>query len=156
VPRPSVRSFINALVSIVLWFSSLLVAVLIFSLVLSLIFGGAGLISQIFRVTMTFAFPVGCLYMPVLIFLRNTAEQRVPIILLGGIVIGPSSMALWGLALQWRGGDTHAIWHGDPLTGVGGFAALLFALIVGSLTTFFYIFALKVTHRGWSVSSHLG
>ena len=79
-----------------------------------------------------------------------------PIILLGGILIGPASMALWGLILQLRGGDTQTIWHGDPLTGVGGIVVMLFALIVGSLTSFFYIFALKVTHRGWSGSRNSG
>jgi hypothetical protein len=56
-------------------------------------------------------------------------------------------MALWGLVLEWTGGDTHTIWHGDPLTGVGGLVAMLFAFIVGSLTTFFYVFGLKATHR---------
>jgi hypothetical protein len=109
--------------------------------------GGAGSIFLIFRVTMTFAFPVGCLYLPVLIALRNTEEQRMPIILLGGILIGPASMALWGLVLEWRGGDTHRIWHGDPLIGMGGFVAILFALIVGSLTTLFYYWGLKATRH---------
>jgi hypothetical protein len=150
VSRPSGRSFTSALGRIGLWFSSLLVAALLFSWVFSLISGGAGPIFPIFLITMTFALPVGCMYMPVLIILRNSEEQRMPIILLGGILIGPVSMALWGLVLQWRGGDTHTIWHGDPLTGVGGFVAILFAMIVGSLTTFFYVFALKVTHRGLS------
>ena len=79
-----------------------------------------------------------------------------PIILLGGILIGPASMAFWGLVLQWKGGDTYTIWRGDPLTGVGGFVVVLFALIVGSLTSFLYIFALKLTHRGWSGSRHSG
>ena len=153
MPIPSGRSFTNALGRIALWFSSLLAAVLLFSLLFSLIFGGAGSIFPIFRITMTFALPVGCLYLPVLIGLGNSEEQRIPI-LLGGILIGPVSMALWGLVLQWRGGDTHTIWHGDPLTGVGGFAVMLFALIVGSLTTFFYIFGLKVTHHGWSGPRH--
>ncbi len=154
MPRPGGRSLLNALGRIGLWFSSLLFAVLIFSLVFSMIFGGAGSIFPIFRITMTFALPVGCLYMPVLIVLTNTEKQRIPIVVLGGILIGPASMALWSLVLQWKGGDTHTIWHGDPLTGVGGFVAMLFALIVGSITTFFYIFALKVTHRGWSGSRH--
>ncbi|HMG84292.1 MAG TPA: hypothetical protein VK574_01030 [Terracidiphilus sp.] len=157
MPRPGGLSFINALGHIGLWFSSLLVAVLLFSLVFSRIFVEAGPIFPIFRITLTCALPVACLYMPVLIVLRNTEEQRMPIIiLLGGILIGPASIALWGLVLQWTGGDSHTIWHGDPLTGVGGFAMMLFALIVGSLTTFFYIFALKVTHRRWSGSRHSG
>jgi hypothetical protein len=150
VPISGGRSFINALGRICLWFSSLLVAVFLFSQLFRLIFDGAGSIFPIFRVAMTFALPVGCLYLPFLLALRNTEEQRMRIILLGGILIGPVSMAFWCLVLQWRGGDTHAIWHGDPLTGVGGFVAVLFALIVGSLTTFFYILGLKVTHRRWT------
>lgn len=150
------RGFINALVRICLWFISLLVAVLLFSKLFSLIFGGAGSIFPIFRITMTFALPVGCLYLPFLIALRATEEQRTRIIILGGILIGPLSMALWSLVLQWGGGDMHTIWHGDPLTGVGGFVAMFFALIVGSLATSFYIFALKVAHRGWLGSRHSG
>jgi hypothetical protein len=138
MPISGERRLIKASGRIGLWFSSLLVAGLLFSVLCSLIFGGAGSIFLVFRVTMTFALPVACLYLPVLIALRNTEEQRMPIILLGGILIGPASMALWGLVLEWRGGDTHTIWHGDPLTGMGGFVAILFALIVGSLTTFFY------------------
>jgi hypothetical protein len=110
---PGGHSFINALGRIGLWLSSLLVAVLLFSLLCSLIFSGAGSIFPIFRITMTFALPVGCLYLPLLIALRNTEEQRIPIILLGGILIGPASMALWCVVLQWRGGDTHTIWHGS-------------------------------------------
>jgi hypothetical protein len=147
VPRPGARSFINALGRIGLWFSSLLAAVLLFSLLFSLVLNGA--IFPIFRVTLTFALPVGCLYLPVII-LRNTEEQRMPNILPGGILIGPASIFLWCLVLQWRGGNTHTIWHGDPLTGVGGFVAMLYALVVGSLTTLFYILGLKATHRGWS------
>jgi len=147
MPRTGEHSFTKALSRIGLWFSSLLIAVLLFSLLFSLMVGGAGSIFMIFRVTMTFALPVGCLYLPVLIALRNTEKQQISIILLGGILIGPASMALWCLVLLWTGGDSHTIWHGDPLTGMGGFAAMLFALIVGSLTTVFYIFGLKATHR---------
>ena len=150
MPRAGGCSLINTLSRIGLWFSSLLVAVLLFSLLFSLIFGGAGSIFPIFRITMTFALPVGCLYLSLLIVLRNTEEQRMPIILLCGILIGPASMALWCLVLQWRGDNMHTIWHGDPLTGVGGFAAMLFALMVGSLTTLFYIFGLKAIHRVWA------
>jgi hypothetical protein len=150
MPRYGGRSFIDALGRIGLWFSSLLVAVLLFSLLFSLIFGGVGSISLIFRIAMTFALPVACLYVPVLIALRNMEERRMRIILLGGILIGPASMAIWGLVLEWRGGDWHSIWLGDPLAGAGGFVALLFALIVGSLTTVLYILGLKATHRLWA------
>jgi integrase len=110
MPISGERRLIKASGRIGLWFSSLLVAGLLFSVLFSLIFsgagfGGAGSIFLIFRVTMTFALPVGCLYLPVLIALRNTEEQRMPIILLGGILIGPASMALCGLVLEWRGGE---------------------------------------------------
>ena len=150
MPISGERRLIKASGRIGLWFCSLLVAALLFSVLCSLIFGGAGWIVLIFRDTMTFALPGGCLYLPVLIALRNTEEQRMPIILLGGILIGPASMALWGLVLEWRGGDTHTTWHGDPLTGIGGFVAILFALIVGSLTTFFYYWGLKATLHRWA------
>jgi hypothetical protein len=59
-----------------LWFSSLLAAVLLFSLLLSLTFGGAGSMFPIFRVTTMFALPVACLYLPFLIALRSTEEKR--------------------------------------------------------------------------------
>lgn len=142
--------FINALSRIGLWLCSLVVAVLLFSLLLSLGMGGAGAIFPIFRVTMTFALPVACLYLPVLIGFRDTEERRMPIVLLGGVLIGPVAMALWCLVLQWRGGDMHAIWHGDPLIGMGGFVAMLFALVVGSLTTLFYVFGLKARRHVWA------
>jgi hypothetical protein len=75
-----------------------------------------------------------------------------PMILLGGVLIGPISMVVLALVAQWRGADTHTIWYGDPLIGMGGFAALFFALIVGSVTTFLYILGLKLTHRRWTRS----
>ena len=98
----------NALVRIGLWLASLLVAVLLFCLLASLIFGGADSIIPIFRVTMTFALPVGCLYLPFVIVLKK-AEHR-SLILLSGTLIGPVCIALWGLFLQLRGDDTRTIW----------------------------------------------
>ena len=148
MPISGERRFIKASGRIGLWFSSLLAAGLLFSVLFGLLSGGAGSIFLIFRVSLTFAFPVGCLYLPVLLAFRNREEKRMPIILLGGILIGPASMALWGLVLEWRGFDAHMIWYGDPLIGIGGFAAILFAWMVGSLTTFFYYFWLRATrHR---------
>ena len=147
MPLSGERLILHALGRIGLWFSSLLLAALLFSFLSSLIFGGAGSVFPIFRVTMTFALPVGCLYLPVLIALESENERRMPVIILGGILIGPASMALWGLFLEWRGGDAHAIWNGDPLTGLGGLVAMIFALIVGSLTTLFYVLALRVTRH---------
>jgi hypothetical protein len=147
MPISGERRLVKVLGRIGLWFSSLLLAGLLFAVCFGLILGGAGSILLIFRITMTFELPVWCLCLPVLIAFRNTEAQRMPMILLGGILIGPVSMALWGLALECGGGDTRTIWHGDPLTGMGGFTAMLFGLIVGSLTTFFYFLGLKAAHR---------
>jgi hypothetical protein len=147
MPISGERYFINAMGRTGLWFSSLLLAGLLFSVLFSLLSGGAAPIFPIFQITMKFALPVGCLYLPVLIALSNEDEQRTPIIVLGGILIGPASMALWGFVLEWTRGNTHTIWHGDPLTGVGGLVAMLFAFIVGSLTTLFYVSGLKAIHR---------
>ncbi len=63
-----------------------------------------------------------------------------------------ASLALWCLILQLRGGDPHTIWYGDPLIGVGGIAAMICALTVGFLTTYFYVLALRVLHRRLMVS----
>ena len=53
-------------------------------------------------------------------------------ILISGILLGPAALALWGLILQLRGDDPNTIWQGDPLIGMGGISAIVFALIVGS------------------------
>src|ERR1700733_2182019 len=95
MPISGERRFIKASGRIGLWFSSLLAAGLLFSVLFSLLSGGAGSILSIFlifRVTMTFAFPVGCLYLPVLLAFRNREEKRMPTILLGGILIAPASL----------------------------------------------------------------
>lgn len=154
MPVSGERLLIHALGRVGLWFSSLLLAGLLFSYLSSLIFGGAGSAFPIFRVTMTFALPVGCLYLPFLIALRSEEERRMPIIILGGILIGPASIALWCLVLELRVGNTHTIWYGDPLTGVGGLVAMFFALIVGSLTTLFYVLGLRITHHRWAPWRH--
>jgi hypothetical protein len=135
----------NALVRVGLWLASLFVAVLLFCLLASLIFGGAESILPILRVTMTFALPVGCLYLPFVIVLKK-AEHR-SLILLSGTLIGPVWIVLWGLFLQLKGNNTRTIWYGDPLIGVGGIACVLFALIVGFLTTLLYTVVLKFAHR---------
>src|SRR5262249_54255587 len=133
-------------------FASLLLAVTLFTLLFSLLFTGAGFFRAgtlllIFRVTVVFARPVWCLWVPLVIALKDAEERRIWTIFLSGIVIGPASLALWGLILQLRGGDPHRIWQGDPLIGLGGIAAMIFSAIVGFLTTSFYVIALKILHR---------
>jgi hypothetical protein len=98
---------------------------------------------------MMFAFPVWCLYLPFVIALKDAEERRMWITLVSGILIGPASVALWGLILLRRGGDPHEIWYGDPLLcALGGIGAgMVFALIVGFLTISSYVIALKVLYR---------
>jgi hypothetical protein len=126
---------------IVLWFGSLLLSVTLFSL------SWVGLAVVVFRATMIFAFPVACLYVPFVLAFKDAEGRRIWTILFSGILLGPASLALWGLILQLRGDDPHTIWQGDPLIGMGGISAMIFALIVGSLTTFLYVIALKVLHH---------
>jgi hypothetical protein len=141
----------NTLRRIGLWFGSLLLSVTLFSLLFNVLFSGPGFfrvgtVLLIFRVTLIFALPVWCLYLPFVIALKNAEERRIWTILVSGILIGPASLVLWSLILQLRGGDPDTIWQGDPLAfGVSG--VMIFALIVGFLTTSFYVIALKVLHH---------
>jgi hypothetical protein len=128
-----------------LWFGSLLLSATLFVVLFSVLFRASAIL--ILRVTMIFAFPLWCLYLPLVIALKDVKERRIWIILLSGTLIAPASLALRGLMLQLRGGDPHEIWYGDPLIGLGGFAAMIFAFIVGFVTTSFYVIALRIVHR---------
>ena len=133
-------NLMNTLKRLSLWFGSLLLSATLFVLLFSVLFRASAIL--ILRVTMIFAFPLWCLYLPFVIALKDAEERRIWITLLSGTLIGPASLALWGLMLQLRGGDPHEIWYGDPLIGLGGFAAMIFAFIVGFVTTSFYVVAL--------------
>jgi hypothetical protein len=144
----------NPMQRIGLWFGSLLISATLFSLFMSLLFSTAGsfrfeLVFIVFRVTMMFALPVSCLYLPFVLAFKKPVGRRIWTVLVTGILVGPASLGLWGLVLLIRGRDPHIIWDGDPLLGVlGGIGAgMVFALIVGFLTTSFYVFALKVFHH---------
>jgi hypothetical protein len=137
-----------------LWFIALLLAVGLFTLLFCLRPGvgspaGPSLdtLSGVFLVTILYALPVACLYLPIVIGIKDAEEHRIWIILCSGILIGPVSMALWSLSLQWRGEDLHTVWNGDPLLRIGGLDRMVFATIVGSCTTLFYVITLKVIHR---------
>jgi hypothetical protein len=142
------RSLMNTLRRIGLWFGSLLLSATLFSLLFSgaRIFGD-GSVLLIFRVTMIFALPIWCLYLPFVIALKDAEQRRIWTILFSGILIGPTSLAVWCLILQLRGGDPHKIWQGDLLIGLGCITAMVFALIVGFLTASFYVIALRILHR---------
>ena len=145
---------INTLRRISLSLGSLLLSVTLFTLLFGLFLRSQGLFRAepllfILRFTMIFALPVWCLCLPFVVALKDAEERRIWTILFSGILIGPVSLALWGLILWLRGGDPHKIWLGDPLFGVlGGIAAaMIYALIVGFSATSLYVIALRVLHR---------
>lgn len=144
----------SVLIRIGLWLACLLLSVPLFSISLALFLASTGsaamsVIFPITRVTMIFALPVWCLYLPIVIAFKDAERRRIWTILLTGTLIGPVSLALWCFILQLRGVDPNLIWHGDPLLGWlgGGIATMIFALIVGFLTTSFYVIALKIVQR---------
>ena len=106
-------------------------------------------IFPIIRVTVIFALPVWCLYLPVVIAVKDAEGQRIWAILFSGTLIGPLAMFLWSLILLLRGFNQKAVWLSDPLLGSlgGGIASMIFALIVGFLTTSFYVVGLKILYR---------
>lgn len=142
-------SLMKVLRRIGLWFISLFLAVALFSMLFSLLSGGFHLdaLVLIFRITMLFALPVWCLFLPVVIAVKDAEGRRFIVILLSGSLIGPVAVLLSCFIQQQRGGNQQLIWYGDPLAGLGGISGMVYALIVGFLTTSFYVIALKVLHR---------
>lgn len=135
-----------------LLFVSLLLAIASFSLFFSLLFSTVAAFSTIFQVTIVFALPVWCLCVPVVIAVKDLEVRRVWIFFFSGSLVGPVTFGLWCLFLEFRGYSHEGIWHGDPLTGLGGISGLVFSSLVGFLTTSFYVIASKILHR-WSPDS---
>lgn len=125
------------------WFISLLLAVLAFSL-----FAGRAeepsISIFIFRVTMIFAFPVWCLYLPFIFFFRNADGRRSAILLLTGILIGPAALTVWCLGHLLVGQNLfRSFWNGDSEAGMGTGVFMIYATIVGFLTSAIYVLFLK-------------
>ncbi len=136
----------NLLTRIGLWFGCLLLAVGLFSVLFIRFFSPGGEVMFIFRITMMFAFPVWLLCLPLIVKLRDAEDNRIWIILASGILIGPLALTIWCLILQLFGGDAHAIWHADDLAPGTGIC-MIFASVVGFLTTLLYGIALKILYR---------
>lgn len=152
VPESAERSVVSVGRRIGLWFVSLLVAAALFSVLLTLWLMMAGsarpaLAVAIFRVTMMCALPVWCLCLPVVIAVKDTTGWRT--ILLSGSLIGPLLIGLWFLVLQIGGASPQTMWQGDPLIGWVGsaIAGMIFAFIVGLLTSSLYLVGFKSLHR---------
>jgi hypothetical protein len=132
----------NTFMRVGLWIGSVLFSVTLFSLLLSL----TGSFFIIFQVAITFALPVGLLYLPIVALLKTAQGWRMWVTLVTGTLVGPASLALWGVILQLRGGNAHTIWQGDGI-GLGVAPAIILASLVGLLTTAIYVIVLKVLHR---------
>ena len=126
-----------------LWFGALFLSVALFSL-LYMLYGPASFFF-VFRIMMILAFPVACLYLPVVIALKDAEGARMWTMLGAGILIGPAALVLWALILQASDHDVITIWQGDGI-GFGVLKGMVLASIVGLLTTAFYLISLKVTH----------
>jgi hypothetical protein len=140
-----------------LWFLSLIVAVSLFSLAFGALFNGSVTegFSVIFRITMIFAFPVACLYLPVVIGLRNAAKQRLWFLLISGALIGPVCIVLLSFVELLMGQSARDILYGDPLAGpaAGLAGSMILAFVVGTLTTLLYILLLRIS-RLLAAASH--
>jgi hypothetical protein len=125
------------------WAASLLVSVALFSAGLWLL-PSIRALWLVFLVTLVAALPAWCLFLPLVVFLRDAEGRRMGILLVAGVLIGPLTVACLSGVQLLRGGDFHAVWYGDPLLGVGAASGMVFAAIVGTLTTITYVIALKV------------
>ncbi len=154
MPESAKHSVVSVRRRIAVWFVCLLVAVALFSLVLSFFMNSVGLdklwlVVPIFRVTMMCALPIWCLCLPVVIALKDAEGSKMWTILLSGSLIGPLSVGLWFLLLQLGDANPQVLSQGGRLTGWAGsgMAGMFFAFVVGLLTSSLYLVALRILHR---------
>jgi hypothetical protein len=133
---------VNAITRVVLWFAALLLSALLFSAL-----PGRGLPNLfIMRITLIFALPAWLLYLPLVVAYSNATGRELRNLLIVGFLIGPASLAALAAINLLRGMSFQSVWNGDPLTG--GMAGMMScAVIVGSLTTIFYVIALRFLQR---------
>ncbi len=102
-------------------------------------------------VTIWWALPAWCLFLPVAIAFKDAEERRVWVIFSIGILVGPVSLVLWQMVAQRACGNSYGnsymtcLFH--SLTDPPVMLFLVLALIVGSLTTCLYVLALKILHK---------
>ena len=154
MPISAERGAVGLWSRIALWFICLPLAICIFSLILSLFllhgvgFGKLWFILPIFGVTMKCALPIWCLCLPVVAGVKQAQGWRMWSILAVGSLLGPFAVGLWFLILQIGGASPQPMWQGDPLMGWVGSAitGMIFALIIGVLTSSFYLIGFKILH----------
>ncbi|MBE7543803.1 MAG: hypothetical protein HS123_15705 [Solibacteraceae bacterium] len=127
---------------------ALLASVALFSVLFTLVFGRAGaftldLFPTVFFTTMTIAVPVWFLYLWLVLALEDAEGWRFWVILATGTLIGPVSQGVWVSAIERL--DPHRSGR-RPLIGLGLGARMVFAMIVGCMTSAFYGLALRRMH----------
>jgi hypothetical protein len=127
--------------NITLWFAALILADSIFSLFYGVRYGPASF-RFVFRIAMLFAFPVACLYLPFVLSLSKAG--RLWDLVLGGSLIGPGSLVIWGLVLSVAGKPPS--WEGDGI-GLGLGLGLICALFIGCLGSTLYVIIFKLVGR---------
>jgi hypothetical protein len=154
VLKSAERKVVSLWVRIGLWFVCLLVAVVLFTLLLSLFFNGVGFgkpwfVMPIFWVTMKCALPIWCLCLPLIAAVKQPQGRKVWTILLMGSLLGPLAIGLWFLLLQLGGAAPQPLWEGDPLLGWVGssLAGMIFAFVVGLLTSSLYLVGFSALYR---------
>jgi hypothetical protein len=136
---------------VVLWFTCLLVVLVLFSLALG------GMMTRfrdqlwptfliIFRVASIAAVPVGCLYIPWVIKLPDAERLRWLKLIGVGAVIGPLAMVAAGVVATIAGRDPYMVFVGDGLEP-GVVVLWPHAFVVGVSTSALYVAALKTARH---------
>ncbi|MCL4842350.1 MAG: hypothetical protein KJZ79_10935 [Bryobacteraceae bacterium] len=128
---------------------ALLVSVTLFCILFTLVSGSLGTRGSfpfIFLGTLVFALPVWCLYLPFILKLKDAEGRRRWIILVTGTLIGPVATGLAAVVFLLNTVGLQRIIYGTgDLRAIG--ALMGFAFFVGSLTSAFYVLALRRTLR---------
>ena len=144
MPALSSTKPLNTFTRILLWLASLLLSALLFS-----VFADRGIpqaIRFIFQFTLFFAMPAWLLYLPVLVKFPGVTRRQLWILAIAGILIGPASLIAWNIILPSPAQSTHSFSVGDVVWRGRGLM-MMQAAIVGSLTTVFYLAALRLLQR---------
>ena len=103
----------NILGRMAVWFASVFISIGVFSVLFSM--GSIAEFFFVYRITLIFALPVALLYLPVVVAIKDAQQGRFGALLASGILIGPVSLAVWGLILQLKGAATVSQWRGNDI-----------------------------------------
>jgi hypothetical protein len=134
------------LTRIVLWALSLCLSIGIFSVSWSMVVvNEIRSVPVVLRATTRLALPVWLFCLPFVIIPKGPSLRKYwTLLLLTGTLIGPVAMGVNAIVALNKGVDAHTVWYGDPLIGIGVAWAMIYATIVGFLTSMFYVIALKL------------